>query len=815
MFDVSEEKLAIHERKVQAISEMVRNAFDNAKPGEFFSLKKANVSHMAPQAENPKYGDKPIDVKSLTEIIEINAETRACIAEAGVTFERLARETLKHGLVPQCVSELKGITIGGAVAGCSVESMSFKYGGFFDSCEEIEIVTGTGDVMSCTKSDNHEIFEMLHGSFGTIAIITLLKFRLVPAKQCVRIDYIRYDTFSGYLEAIKQHYEKQDIEMMDGLIFSENTNMLCVASFVDEKEAPYKSQYFYDIYYKSAMTRKQDFLFTMDYFFRYDADCHWSIRNVAGGIFENKVVRWLTGPFILGSTNILNISERLPFLTKKGGEPDVIVDVFIPIAHAEEFFKWYLEVFNYFPVWIVPYRMQKNKLDGHKFYPWLNQDMIAPIEDELFIDFAIYGFEQKKKGFNFYKALEEKVYELRGMKTLITHNFYEEDLFWKVYNKKIYDEVKQRTDPKNLFRNLYEKTNYKKKTEKTNYKKMTEKTKRLKVGVPRSLYFYKYFPLWEGMLTSLGCEVIVSPETNKEILTNGSNQSATDLCIPVKIHYGHVNYLSRNHPDLDFIFVPRLISKSHDRYYCPKFLILPDVTQHSAVSNIPVIEWIFNARERSIINSAIDFGKTLGKSEEESKRAYENGYKKLEEFHKLIEDGTSVLDALYKMYPFEEYPNYMFKKRFRPKLNKDCENYPLSIMILGHPYNTYEPIINHGLMDILKANFVDVVTVENAPREIFSRRVEIDDSLCNFWDNEDELMQLSEYVINNEEIDGGIFLISFACGPDSLIQELVMQDFDVKDKPFINLTLDEHTGESQITTRVESFIEMIRRKKYK
>jgi hypothetical protein len=214
------------------------------------------------------------------------------------------------------------------------------------------------------------------------------------------------------------------------------------------------------------MKKKRDFLSTIDYFFRYDADCHWSIRNVAGGIFENKVVRWLTGPFILGSTNILNISERLPFLTKKGGKPDVIVDVFIPVTHAEEFFNWYLELFDYFPVWIVPYRMQKDKLDGYKFYPWLNQDMFAPVEDELFIDFAIYGFEQKRKGFNFYKALEEKVQELKGMKTLITHNFYEEEVFWKIYNKELYDKVKEQTDPKNLFRDLYEKTNYKKTTEK-------------------------------------------------------------------------------------------------------------------------------------------------------------------------------------------------------------------------------------------------------------------------------------------------------------------------------------------------------------
>jgi predicted nucleotide-binding protein (sugar kinase/HSP70/actin superfamily) len=215
------------------------------------------------------------------------------------------------------------------------------------------------------------------------------------------------------------------------------------------------------------------------------------------------------------------------------------------------------------------------------------------------------------------------------------------------------------------------------------------------------------------------------------------------------------------------------------------------------------------------MKSAIEFGKKLGKSKEESKLAYEKGYQKLEEFHELTEDGILVPDALYKIYPFDKYPNYKFKKRRQPKLHKEYEKNPLSLMVLGHPYNTYEPIINHGLMDILKSNFVDIITVENAPEEIFSRTVEIDDNLSNFWDNEDELMALSDYVINNEEIDGGIFLISFACGPDSLIQEVVMQDFDMKNKPFIDLTLDEHTGESQLKTRVESFIEMIRRKKYK
>jgi predicted nucleotide-binding protein (sugar kinase/HSP70/actin superfamily) len=63
------------------------------------------------------------------------------------------------------------------------------------------------------------------------------------------------------------------------------------------------------------------------------------------------------------------------------------------------------------------------------------------------------------------------------------------------------------------------------------------------------------------------------------------------------------------------------------------------------------------------------------------------------------------------------------------------------------------------------------------------------------------------------EIDGVIFLISFACGPDSLISELIMRDMKVVGLPFLEIIMDEHSGEAGLLTRVESFVEMIRRKK--
>lgn len=145
-------------------SEMIASKLKN-RNGNRYSLKKKTVSHTNPGALDGKSGTIKIDVGDLTEIHSVDTRAMQCKAESGVTFSRLVRETLKYGLIPKCVSELKNITIGGAVSGFSVESMSFRYGGFHNSCKEYEIVTGTGEVLYCSREAEPDVFEMIHYSF--------------------------------------------------------------------------------------------------------------------------------------------------------------------------------------------------------------------------------------------------------------------------------------------------------------------------------------------------------------------------------------------------------------------------------------------------------------------------------------------------------------------------------------------------------------------------------------------------------------------------------------------------------------------------
>ena len=61
------------------------------------------------------------------------------------------------------------------------------------------------------------------------------------------------------------------------------------------------------------------------------------------------------------------------------------------------------------------------------------------------------------------------------------------------------------------------------------------------------------------------------------------------------------------------------------------------------------------------------------------------------------------------------------------------------------------------------------------------------------------------------DIQGMILVASFGCGPDSLVCEMVERVYKRNKKvPVLLLTLDEHTGEAGVVTRIEAFVDMLR-----
>ncbi len=426
-----------HTRKIERVVRQLRNHRGD-RP---LSLKKTSVSHQVPKRGDLRLHDDKIDVSDLDQIIAIDPTTMTCVAEPGVTFVDLVRATLPLGLVPIVVPELETITIGGAVAGCSLESMSFKHGGFHDTCLAYEVVTAAGEVLQCTPdNDNALVFQMIHGSFGTLGILTKLTFRLVPAKPFVRVTYETHRSVAAYRRAIERRYVSGDVDFMDGIIHSPTQCVLSLGEFVDS--APYTHRYdWVTPYFETTARRRKDYLSTKDYLFRYD-------RGVTNPTPKSAVGRLLVGKF-LDSATLLRLAEKLNrFLPAE--RPGVTLDLFLPISQMEDFLAWHTKELGHYPLWCVPYKRVHD-------YEWIAPGFYDGTKDELFVDLAIYGMAQPV-GRNIYRELEVALPRFNAIKTLIAFNYYSEEEFWQVFNRPNYDAVKRVTDPDNRFRDLYTKT---------------------------------------------------------------------------------------------------------------------------------------------------------------------------------------------------------------------------------------------------------------------------------------------------------------------------------------------------------------------
>jgi len=315
-----------------------------------------------------------------------------------------------------------------------------------------------------------------------------------------------------------------------------------------------------------------------------------------------------------------------------------------------------------------------------------------------------------------------------------------------------------------------------------------------RIGIPRSLLYYKYFPLWKTFFEELGCEVVLSDPSNAEILNLGSRCAIDEICIPLKLYYGHIQNLLRK--DIDLLFVPRYVSLTFGTYMCPKFLALPDMIRGTIANIPPLLEMDVDLRKRSKLSSAVATGRRLKRPLPVIKRAYGKAVKNYRAFIALMEQGANFREAM------------TGGGKPAPSGAKK-----LSIAVIGHGYNVHDSFINMDLLKHLKKMDAEVIVLENLPSEIFKHATSVSSSLKNYWGNEEEILSAVNHIFARKSADGIIFLCSFCCGPDSLIDELITRNARAAGIPYICLVLDEHSGSAGVITRIEAFVDMIARKK--
>jgi predicted nucleotide-binding protein (sugar kinase/HSP70/actin superfamily) len=134
------------------------------------------------------------------------------------------------------------------------------------------------------------------------------------------------------------------------------------------------------------------------------------------------------------------------------------------------------------------------------------------------------------------------------------------------------------------------------------------------------------------------------------------------------------------------------------------------------------------------------------------------------------------------------------------------------VALIGHPYVIYDDQVSMQVAAKLNNFGINVVTpdmVEDYDVHLAAKTL----PKKIFWSNSQLLAGAALALIQAPRpVDGLIMLTTFACGPDALIGELIIQYAQAYNIPSMLLTLDEHTAEAGLITRLEAFTDMLQRR---
>lgn len=456
-----------HREKVEILRHQIHKLAQSGQKASFhYNQSQSNTCH----AKNYKAHAQSLDLSSLDQLVEIDPQQRWICVEPRMTMETLLKTTLPYGLAPLVVPEFKGITVGGAIMGGAAESSSHRWGIFHDSCCQVELIDGRGELIVASPLENRDLFYGISGSYGTLALLVSARIALMPIARAVRLKYHSFSNLERALESI--YTLRQEADFVDGIIFSHHHAVLVSGQFVDTEPEKEPLRWFVDLVEqgKSSCTMS-----TFDYFFRYDRGAFWMGKFLFSFPFLRKylkegLAKWgpkkpcLTeselkrfhqarypGSFLCALTRPWMDSQSLWTLFHKAQEwlSDrlIVQDFCIPYENANNFFRDLLEQNTTFPIWICPIK-------------GCNQEQIfAPTYGhEFFLNFGIYGLPSQPLAIDkIIHPMEALTARYGGRKVLYSRSFYTKEQFWEIYPYEKYEHLRTTTHASAIWHDITDK----------------------------------------------------------------------------------------------------------------------------------------------------------------------------------------------------------------------------------------------------------------------------------------------------------------------------------------------------------------------
>ena len=298
--------------------------------------------------------------------------------------------------------------------------------------------------------------------------------------------------------------------------------------------------------------------------------------------------------------------------------------------------------------------------------------------------------------------------------------------------------------------------------------------KKIKIGLPRAFLYHRYGVLWKTFFANLNCQIVVSPETNRNILELGINNTLEECCLSYKIYIGHVLYLKDK---CDYILISRICNYGKKEKVCTIFNGTYDVIKNL----IP---------KKELIEYNIDH----------MKLKYE--------FSEFLKMGLKVNKNIFKV--IYSYLIAKNRQKFFDINKENEEKHKLyqknkKILIVSQSYNIKDNYISKLIIDYLENSNITVLCSNRLNKSLATSFSEYFSETLN-WKYAKETIGSIYYYRNH--INGIIFISTYPCGQDSLVNNLAIYKNNYL--PILNIIIDENINDLSLETKLESFTNIVK-----
>ena len=155
-----------------------------------------------------------VDMSTLATVHEINATN--ALVDGGTRWLDVLIQTIPQGLTPPTLVDFLELTVGGTLSLGGIGSQAFRHGPNVDNVLELQVVTGEGELVSCSPTHNTALFDAARSGLGQFGLIVRARVRLIAAPPNARLYHAFYSSLTNFLADLEKLIDDGRFDTVQG-----------------------------------------------------------------------------------------------------------------------------------------------------------------------------------------------------------------------------------------------------------------------------------------------------------------------------------------------------------------------------------------------------------------------------------------------------------------------------------------------------------------------------------------------------------------------------------------------------------------------